>query len=277
MWVCLGSPCVGSSVLSCTWICVYFFRLGNFSAISALDIFLTPFSPSSGTPIMQILAYLMLSQRSLKLFSLNLFFFLLYWWSDIHYSVFETLVHSLSPSLLFIPSSEFFISVIVLLSPDWFFIIFSNFLLKFSLCSSILSLIQLGFLILLLWILYLVNCLFLFISFLGLFSCSFNWDRFLCLFIFLIFLCPYEITWNSYLWQSWGGVLMWEYPFSVCVCQVAWVREWTWHEHKSRLSSGYTGRYYIGGYGAGEGGARTRARSEAALHLGSVAITTLLQ
>ena len=45
---------------------------------------------------------------------------------------------SVSLSLLFIPCSVLFISFIVFFSSDWFFFIFSNSLLKFSLCSSIL-------------------------------------------------------------------------------------------------------------------------------------------
>ena len=40
--------------------------------------------------------------------------------------------------MFLIPSRVFFISVIVLLSSDWLFLIFSSFLLKFSLCSFIL-------------------------------------------------------------------------------------------------------------------------------------------
>ena len=45
---------------------------------------------------------------------------------------------SVSPSLLLIPSSTFFILVIVFFSSDWLFVLFFNYLLKFSLCSPIL-------------------------------------------------------------------------------------------------------------------------------------------
>ena len=47
---------------------------------------------------------------------------------------------SVSLNLLLIPSSVFFVLVIVFFSSDWFFLIFYNSLLKFSLCSSILLL-----------------------------------------------------------------------------------------------------------------------------------------
>ena len=58
---------------------------------------------------------------------------------------------------------------------DSFFFIFSRSLLKFSPCSSILFLIQLAFLLLMLGILYQVNCLFVsFVVFSGVFSCSFS-------------------------------------------------------------------------------------------------------
>ena len=51
---------------------------------------LTPFSPS-GIPIMWMLAYVIESQRSFKVFSffLNLLFFLLFWSDSFHYFVFQ--------------------------------------------------------------------------------------------------------------------------------------------------------------------------------------------
>ena len=56
------------------WGPVSFPQLGNFSAIIASNIFLGHFS-LSGSPIMQILVFLMLFQRSLKL---SLFLFILF-------------------------------------------------------------------------------------------------------------------------------------------------------------------------------------------------------
>ena len=58
-----------------------------------------------------------------------------------------------------------------------------------------------------LWIPYLVNCLFLFDAVLGVFSCSFSWEHFLWLFILVNIHCLYEFRWNSYLLWSWRGVL----------------------------------------------------------------------
>lgn len=49
------------------------------------------------------------------------------------------------------------------------------------------SVIQLTFLLIMPWILYLVNCFFLFHFFSEIFSCPFNWEQFLCLFSCLIF------------------------------------------------------------------------------------------
>ena len=72
------------------------------------------------------------------------------------------------------------------------FFIFSSSLLKFSLCSSIFFPNSLSIHLLTFWILYLVNYLY-FIIFSVLFSCSFNREQFLCLFILL----NYSISMNS--------------------------------------------------------------------------------
>ena len=61
----------GSFCASCTWISVSFFKFGNFSAIFLLKAFFIPpslYSPSR-MPILWMLAYLMLSQRSYRLLS----------------------------------------------------------------------------------------------------------------------------------------------------------------------------------------------------------------
>ena len=66
---------------SCTWISVFSFRFGKFSAIISSNTFLTSFclySPSR-TPIMKMVVCFMLSQRSLKLFSFFKFVFLIEW------------------------------------------------------------------------------------------------------------------------------------------------------------------------------------------------------
>ena len=56
-----------------------------------------------------------------------------------------------------------------------------------------------------LWVLYLINCLFHYFSPPGVFCCSFNWEWF-CLFILFNFLCLYEFRWSSHLTWSWRGV-----------------------------------------------------------------------
>ena len=96
-----------------------------------------------------MLVCLMLSQRSLKLsFFKNLFFFCCFDWVISNILSSSSLMHSsLLPHLLLIPSYEFFNSVVVFFSSDWLFFIFSNSLLKFSLCSSILFLSSVSFLI----------------------------------------------------------------------------------------------------------------------------------
>ena len=61
--------------VSWTWAAISFPILGKFSAIISSSIFSCPFFlSSSGTPVIQMLGHLTLSQRSLKLFSFNSFF-----------------------------------------------------------------------------------------------------------------------------------------------------------------------------------------------------------
>ena len=102
---------------------------------------------------------------------------------------------SLSPSLLFIPSIVFFIFVTVCYSSDWFFLIISSSLLRSSLCASILfpSSVTIhttnAFN-------FLSSKLFIFVSLVAIseiFSCHFNWDKLLCLFI---------LTFHVSLWNS---------------------------------------------------------------------------
>ena len=81
----------GTLCTSWSWMLVSFPRLGKFLAVIYSNIFSGLLSLfSSGTPIMQILVHLMLSQRYLKLSFLFIlfFFFFLFSWSDFHCSVF---------------------------------------------------------------------------------------------------------------------------------------------------------------------------------------------
>ena len=81
------------------------------------------FSPS-GTPKMQMLVHLMLSQKFLKLSSLfTMFYFLLFLLGNFHYSIFQiTYMFYITSSLVnSLQCIFFFISVIVFSSAGWFF------------------------------------------------------------------------------------------------------------------------------------------------------------
>ena len=67
----LGFILYGARCTSWTWVGISFPRLGKFSTIISSNIFSGTFSlfSPSGTPIMQMLLRLMLSQRSLRLSS----------------------------------------------------------------------------------------------------------------------------------------------------------------------------------------------------------------
>ena len=115
-----------------------------------------------GNPKTQMLVQLIMSQRSLILFSF--FFFLSFpfcssaWAISIILSSGLLMHCSMSRNLLLMRSRVFFISVIAFFNSDWFFPVFSSSLLKFFLCSSILF-SSLAFLLLFLWILCQVNYL----------------------------------------------------------------------------------------------------------------------
>ena len=113
----LGFILYGTLCTSWTWVTVSFPMLGKFSVIISSNIFSGPFSLSypSVAPIMQMLVCLMLSHRSLDC---PAFFFILF---SLFCSV-AVISTTLSSSSLIcssacysaIPSSVFFISVIVL-------------------------------------------------------------------------------------------------------------------------------------------------------------------
>ena len=97
---------------------ISFSMLGKFSTIISSKIFSYPFffSSSSGTPIIQMLVRLMLSQRSLKPSSVLLILFTLFCSSEVISTIssLSSLICSYaSDILLLIPSRIFLISVIV--------------------------------------------------------------------------------------------------------------------------------------------------------------------
>ena len=105
--------------------------------------FLSPFlfSSPSGTLIIQMLVCLMLSQRSLRLASILLFYFLfiVLCSSYFHYFISRSLIRSsASVILLLIPSREFLISFIVLFITVCLFFSSSRSLLNVSYIFSIL-------------------------------------------------------------------------------------------------------------------------------------------
>ena len=73
----LGFILFGTLWVSWTWVAISFPILGKFSIIISSSIFLWPFflSSSSGTPMIQMLGLLTLSQRSLRLSSFLLILF----------------------------------------------------------------------------------------------------------------------------------------------------------------------------------------------------------
>ena len=73
----LGFILFGTLWVSWTWVAISFPILGKFSTIISSSIFLWPFflSSSSGTPMIQMLGRLTLSQRSLRLSSFLLILF----------------------------------------------------------------------------------------------------------------------------------------------------------------------------------------------------------
>ena len=92
----LGYPSL-TSCASWTWLTISFPMFGKFSAIISSNIFSGPLSSPSGTPIMQMLVYLMWSQRPQRLCS---FLFLLF-------SIFcsEAVISTILSSRSFIRSS----------------------------------------------------------------------------------------------------------------------------------------------------------------------------
>ena len=100
----LGFILYGTLCASWTWLTISFSMLGKFSTLISSKVFSYPFffSSSSGTPIIQMLVHLILSQRSLRLFIL----FTLFCSSEVIATILfsSSLIHSsASDILLLIP------------------------------------------------------------------------------------------------------------------------------------------------------------------------------
>ena len=117
--------------------------LGTFSTITSSKIFSYPFFSSSfsGTPIIQMLVHLILTQRSLRLFSVLFILFTLFCSSKVISTILPSSspIHSSASDILpLIPTRVFLISVIVLFVSICLFFNYSRSLLIDSCIFSIL-------------------------------------------------------------------------------------------------------------------------------------------
>ena len=87
---CLEFILFGTLWVSWTWVTISFHILGKFSSIISSSIFSWSFflSSSSGTPMIQMLGCLTLSQRPVRLSSFNSFFFFPLCFIYFHHSIF---------------------------------------------------------------------------------------------------------------------------------------------------------------------------------------------
>ena len=134
----LGFILYGTLCASWTWLTISSSMLGKCSTIISSRIFSYPlfFSSSFGTPIIQMLVHLILSQRFLRLSSVLFILFTLFCSSEVIPTIFSSssLIHSSALDiLLLIPSRVFLISVIVCLCMFIFsfFLVFVNWFLYF--------------------------------------------------------------------------------------------------------------------------------------------------
>ena len=131
--MCLGVFLLGFilyETLCASWtsLSISFSILGTFSTIISSKFFSYPFffSSSSGTPIVQILVHLILSQRSLKLFSVLFILFTVFCSSEVISIILSSSLwigSSASDILLLNSSRVFLISVIVLFVSACLFLI----------------------------------------------------------------------------------------------------------------------------------------------------------
>ena len=118
--------------------------LGKFSSVISSDIFSSPFSLSfpSGTSIMCILDYLMISHKSLKLSSLFFIFLFAPLMNSTALPLNLLILSSASSNLLLNPCNEFFNSVAVFLSSVisvWYIFIFLSLHWNYHFVHALLS------------------------------------------------------------------------------------------------------------------------------------------
>ena len=127
---------------SWTWLTLSFSMLVKFSTIISSKIISYPFFfSSSGTPIIQVLVHMILSQKSRKLSSVLFILFTLFCSSEVISTILSSnslIRSSASDTLLLIPSRVFLISVIVLFVSVCLFFNYSRSLLTDSGIFSIL-------------------------------------------------------------------------------------------------------------------------------------------
>ena len=195
---CLGFFLLGTLWVSLTWVAISFPILGKFSTIIYSSIFSWPLflSSPSRTPMFQMLGHLTLSQRSLRLSSFLILFFLSASFISTILSSTSLILSSASVIPLLVPSRVLLISVIALLIIYWLLFISSRSFLNISCIFSIhvsslfiyISILFSRFLIIFTVIIlnYFSGRLPISSSFLwfgGFLSCSFTFWLFLCLFI----------------------------------------------------------------------------------------------
>ena len=116
---CLGFILFGALWVSWNWVAISFPILGKFSTIISSSIFSWSFflSSSSGTPMIQMLGHLTLSQRSLSLSSFLLIIFYFFLSASLISTIISStslILSSASVILLLVPSRVLLISVTAL-------------------------------------------------------------------------------------------------------------------------------------------------------------------
>ena len=122
-------------------------------------------------------------------------------------------------------------SVQLLYSSILLIFIFSSSLLNVSHIYLLFSIIHLAFLLLVLWTLCLVNCSCSLIFFQGLFSCTFSWNKSLCLLTLLNFLIFGKLGAIVVYCALAGLSLCGRIPIQFVNAQRLWWKSWIWHKY----------------------------------------------